>query len=283
MTRFYGLPVVLLVLVLLFVAICPISANAAYRPIDSDLDPEILRMDESEFLGVKLGDRFEFVDDYGSLFTMRDLRGKSRILLLSYFTCDGACPAINMELGDLLKEVEKLGRVKIGKDYEVLTVSFDKNDDATSGKHFREMLNLPEEMEKHWTIATFRKPEEIKQLTSKIGYRFFWSPADRMFYHPNAFVFLSPEGRIVRVMHNLKISARDMELALIDTNFNRLQPSEIVAMAISFCYSYNYKEGKYGLNYPLFFAVGSLFLGVGAFSYGALIIRKRGKVKEMTT
>ena len=283
MTRFNGFMVVYAVLAVLFIAVCPLPASASYRPIDSDLDPEVLRMDESEYLGTKLNDKMELVDDLGSSFTMRDLRGKSRVLLLSYFTCDGACPAINMELGDLLQDVEKRGRVKIGKDYEVLTVSFDKNDDAVSGKHFRELLNLPEEMDKRWRLATFKNSENIEPFTSAIGYRFFWSPADRMFYHPNAFVFLSPEGRVVRVMHNLKISARDMELALIDTNFNRLQPSEIVTMAISLCYSYNYKEGKYGLNYPLFFAVGSLFLGVGAFGCGAFIIKKRGKVKEMTT
>jgi protein SCO1/2 len=101
-----------------------------------------------------------------------------------------------------------------------------------------------------------------------------------MFYHSNAYFFISPEGRVVRVLHSSAVEAKDMELALIDTFFDRIRPSQVLTMAMSFCYSYNYKEGKYGINYPLIFGMGSVILGIGAFGISALIVRKRGKSKE---
>jgi len=70
-------------------------AAGAYRPTESDIDPEVLRMDESEYLGLKIGGHYRLVDDRGEEFTFADLRGQPRILLLSYFTCDGACPRTN--------------------------------------------------------------------------------------------------------------------------------------------------------------------------------------------
>jgi protein SCO1/2 len=267
------------------VALCglaPSASHAAYRPTVSDIDPEILRMDESEFLGKKLNPKTVFIDDRGREFTLGTLRGKSHIMVLAYFTCDGACPAFNAELVELLKKVSALDRVKPGDDYRVITISFDANDNAMSAMHFRKMMELPEELNKNWVFATFKNPDEIKLFTSAIGYKFFWSNQDRMFYHPSAFLFLSPEGRIVRVVHNSNVEPKDMELAIIDTIFNKLRPSQVLTMAISLCYSYNYEEGKYGINYPVFIAFGSLFTGIGALAYGALRVKKRGKGKEMT-
>lgn len=258
-----------------------VPAMAAYTPTVSDIDPDILRMDESDFLGVKMDRDVVLLDERGREFTLGGLPARSRILALSYYTCDGACPAFSAALAGLLEETVALGRIALGEDVEVLSISFDANDTSETASHFRMKLGLTGKVAENWTFATFKNPEDIKPFTSRIGYKFFWSPQDRMFYHPNAYVFLSPEGRIVRVMHDT-VGARDMELAVIDTNFDRLQPSEILTMAVGLCYSYNYKEGRYGLNYPLFFAMGSLFIGIGAFTYGAFVIRNKSKAKETT-
>ncbi len=282
MRRFSG-SAALAVFTMVFWLIAPSAAQAGgYRPTVSEIDPEVLKMDESKFLGKKLSGKIVFMDDRGEEFTLGGLRGKPLIMVLSYFTCDGACPAFNAELIELLDGVTEMGRIKPGKDYKVLTLSFDRNDNAVTANHFRKMLEAPETLDKNWVLATFKNPEEIEPFTAAIDYNFFWSAADRMFFHPNAFIFLSPEGRIVRVLHNSKVEPKDMELAIIDTRFNRLKPSEILTMAISLCYSYNYKEGKYGLNYPIFIAFGSLFIGIGAFVYGAFWIKRKSKAKEMT-
>jgi len=255
-------------------------AEAAYRPTDSEIDPAMLKVDEKKILGNKIDIDLVFLDETGKEFTWKEKAGRAHVLVMSYFTCEGACPAFSADLADILEKTQALGRVKAGKDYDVITVSFDKNDTPKTATHFKHMLDLPAQLSENWSFASLKYPRQLKKFTSGLDFRYFWSFTDRMFYHPNVYYFISPEGRVVRVLHSSKVEPNDMQLALIDSFFNKLQPSQVITMAISFCYSYNYKEGKYGINYPLFFAMGSLFIGIGAFGVGAFIVRKRGKPKE---
>lgn len=249
-----------------------------FRPPQSEFDPEALRIDEQKILGEKIGGDFVFVDHEGREFSMADLRGTPLILILSYYTCDGACPAFNMELKNVIEKVNERGRVSMGKDFNVLTVSFDANDGPGASRMFRKMLKLPEGGA--WRVATVRDEGKIEELAAALDYRYFWSSADRMFFHPSAFFFLSSEGRVVRVLHNSLSSPKDMELAVIDAKFDRLKPSEVINLVVGLCYSYNFKEGKYGLNYPMFIAFGSLFTGVSAFFAAAYFQRNKVKDKE---
>ncbi len=253
------------------------EANCTSLPSDSQIDPELLRVDDKEYLGVKVTEGSVFIDSQGKEFTWKDLGDKPVILVLSYYTCDGFCPAFNTELRSVLERVQNLSRVKIGDDFAVLTLSFDGNDDPESAGMFREKLALPDELEKDWKVAVFKERDRIKSFTNKIGYKFFWSPPDRMFFHPNAFYFITPERRVSRILHNSLTDASDMELAILDAKFSRMKPTEIVNFAVSLCYSYNYKEGKYGLNYPLFIAFGSLFGGITAFAVAANVSRKKAE------
>lgn len=252
-----------------------VAEAQGFRVPDSDFDAELLRIDEEEYLGVKVDSDLAMVDHTGREFTMAEMGGEPLILVLSYYTCDGFCPAFNVELKNVLEKVEALERVKIGRDFRVLTLSFDKNDNEVSSESFWRSLRLPSGFEKDWKVATFKKKEDIKAFTSSLGYRYFWSPADRMFFHPNAYFFISPDGRVVRILHNSLSDAKDMELAIIDTKFDRLRPSEVINLVVGLCYSYNFKEGKYGLNYPLFIAVGSLFTGISAFFFAAFVQRRK--------
>ena len=255
-------------------------SQAAYKPTDSEIDPAVFTIDEQKILGTMIGKDLEFLDETGRQFNWKEKTGMARILILSYYTCDGACPAFAAELANILEGAEALGRVAAGKDYSVVTVSFDKNDTPQSAAHFRGMIQVPGRIGANWSFAVLKDSNRIKELTKALDFRFFWSFSDKMFYHPNVYFFISPEGRVVRVLSGSKVEPKDMELALIDSFFNKLQPSQVLTMAMSFCYSYNYKEGKYGINYPLFFAMGSLFIGIGAFGVGAFIVKKRGKSKE---
>ncbi|MGK7346175.1 MAG: SCO family protein [Candidatus Nitrospinota bacterium M3_3B_026] len=265
---------------LAIVAAASQSAAQGFRPPQSEFDPETLRIDEQEVLGEKIDHGLTFVDHEGREFSMADFRGTPLILILSYYTCDGACPAFNMELKGAIEKVNERGRVSIGEDFNVLTVSFDKNDGPEAGRMFREMIKLTGKYGDSWRVATVRDEGMIEALASSLDYRYFWSPADRMFFHPNAFFFISPEGRVVRVLHNALSDPKDMELAVIDTKFNRLKPSEVINLVVGLCYSYNFKEGKYGLNYPLFIAFGSLFTGISAFAAAAYVQRNKVKGKE---
>jgi protein SCO1/2 len=260
----------------------PLTAVAAYAPPESEIDPEVLRVNEQGYLGVKVNATTPLIDAEGNRFTLGDLRDKAVVLVLSYYSCDGFCPAYNANLMSVLAKVNEMARMKAGEDFRVVTISFDKNDDTAAAALFeKQTLNLPEDLAPHWKVATFENKEELKPFTDAIGFKFFWSRPDHMFFHPNAYYFISPdEGRVARIMHGSTAEARDMELALLDAKFKRIKPSEALQLAVSLCYSYNYKDGKYGLNYPAFFAFGSLFIGLTAFAVAARHTKKMTKKQD---
>ena len=247
----------------------PNGYSAPYKTPESDVDPEIFRVDEKEFLGVKLKSGAGFIDQEGKSFSFADLGEKPFILVMAYYTCDGSCSIFNAELADALEKVNQLSRVKAGEDFSIVTLSFDKNDTPASARRFISEFELPDSLKSAWKVGVFADKEMIEPFTKSLGYKFFWSPADKMFMHPSAYYFISPEKRVIRILHDPAEEPKDMELAILDTKFSRMKPAEIVSIAVSLCYSYNYKEGKYGLNYPLFIALGSLFTGIGAFAFAA--------------
>ncbi|MCW8862430.1 MAG: SCO family protein [Rhodospirillales bacterium] len=273
----------LLVLVAAVVVAGPMSVPvlaAYYKQAESDIDPEIFKIDEKEVLGVRMDREFSMIGAKGERFTLRDRLNKPLILVFSYYRCDGICGAVNQELLDLLVTLRDVGRVRIGEDFRVLTVSFDKNDNLQTLMEFRKSLQLDADMAPGWDFAVAENPEAIQAFAGAVGYRFFWSPQDRTFFHPGAFMFLSTEGRVSRILYALSNSPKDVELAVLDAKQGQFKASEIINFAASLCYSYNFKEGRYTYNIPLFIAAGSLTLGVSAFSASMVVFRRRRKKRE---
>jgi cytochrome oxidase Cu insertion factor (SCO1/SenC/PrrC family) len=92
-----------------------------------------MQIDEPRFLGNRLHRETVLTDTEGRDFRVAEMMGKPLILLLSYYGCDGSCPTMNAELAKVL---EKVDAFPLGKDYRVLTVSFDKRDTPATAREF---------------------------------------------------------------------------------------------------------------------------------------------------
>lgn len=243
--------------------------------VDSTVDPAILRIDEPQHLGRMLDRATPLVDADGSEFAIGDLLGKPMILLLSYYGCDGTCPTMNVELAKVL---EKLERFRPGRDYGVLTVSFDARD---SEKALREFLAKTGQVTqapgwRHAVLKSHDADRAAERFAAQVGFRFFWSDGAKAFLHPNVIVFLTPEGRVARYLYGFRLEPRNVELALIDADWGRIANSAAVFdMLTGACFSFNYAEGRYQWNTPLLAGVGSLLFGVGAMAWGGLAYRRR--------
>ena len=239
------------------------------RPV-SDLDPKIMAVDERAVLGEKMNPDTPLIDQDGREFSWAGMLGQPVILVLSYYTCDGSCSIINASLAELLKDVRI---VAPGRDFRILTVSFDKHDTLATAGAFRRHLALTGPLAQHWTFATFKNEADLKSETARIGFKFFWSPEDGVFLHPGAFLFFSPEGALVRVLYQDALSARDIELALLDARQGQFRPGEIINFALSLCYSYSYHDGKYVLSIPIIVGLGALGLGLSTL-FGSMLAYK---------
>lgn len=251
-------------------------------PSISDADPELLKIEEIKFLGLKLDENLAMTAADGREFKLGEFKGRPLILILSYFTCEGICPAFNAELMSVLKKVVSFSRVKPGVDFNVLTVSFDKNDNMETTGMFVKSMNMPKNLADSWRVGVFKNPEDIKKTASALGFNFFWSPGDHVFLHPSVYYFISPDLRIERILKSMVADPRDMELAIIDAKFDKLRPSDAMNLALGMCYSYNYKEGKYHLNYPMFISFGSMATGAAVFLLAVRVYKRKAKDSRRT-
>jgi len=240
----------------------PVTTQAAYGNVtqDSEFDPKLLKIDEKAMLGAKVAGDYVLQDVNGKTFRLGDMPSKPLLLVLSYFTCDGACSVINKTLETTLRDVK---RWKIGKDYNVLTVSFDQHDTPATMRKFMQKMGFKDKLPEGWKMATMRNREDIDRLAKSIGFKFFWSPRDRLFLHPSVYTLLSPEGRITRYLYAGRVGAGDIEIALTKAMGGEISPANIIDFVVAACHSYNYKDGKYKLNIPLFVALGGLIAGIG--------------------
>lgn len=251
------------------------SALADYgKTPNSTVDSAVMRIDEKTFLGAAIGQDYVLQDSAGRELVLGDLLQKPLILVLSYYSCDGACPAVNESLRLALKGVKSW---RLGKDYRVLTVSFDPHDNRDSLNMFVQMAGFRDGVPEGWTIAVLKNAADIPRLAGSIGFRYFWDPRDRVFLHPAVYTIISPESRVTRFLYAGSIQPLDLSLAITNAYGNELGPSNLVNYLVGACYSYNYHDGKYTLSYPMFVAFGTLIFGVGVLSIGAVSMKRRAQ------
>lgn len=202
--------------------------------------------------------------------------GKPTILVLAYYTCDSACSLINQTLADLLARVS---RVKAGQDFRIVTLS----SIATIRSRPR-MLPAPRRARRPscgaldvrhlQERARARRGDGTDRLQVLLVARGPPVPA------PGAFLFFSPDGRLIRVLYQQEVDAGDVEFAVLDAKQGNFRPREIVNLALSVCYSYDYRDGKYRLSIPLIVGAGALASGL-LMLFGSIIFFKMTRSRSL--
>ncbi|MEJ7553465.1 MAG: SCO family protein [Aquificaceae bacterium] len=231
----------------------------------SMFDATIMQIEEEKYLGNKVAD-VEFTREDGKRQKLYDLiKGKPTALILAYFTCDSACPLVVKSALEATKG--------LGKDANLLVLSFDKEDTLEDIKKFKAQLGVENPK---WTFGIM-KEDQIQKLTQSLGYRFFYSRQDRVFVHPNVVIFIAPDGKIVRYLYGISPRERDFRIALAEAETFRITKNTIVDVAYMVCYRYDPNTGKYGLNPTVIFAFGGAMLASLTLLHA--IVRKKKEVK----
>ncbi|MCP4469504.1 MAG: SCO family protein [Gammaproteobacteria bacterium] len=249
---------------------------------ESNIDPGVMQIDEPSYLGAPIPRDLAMVDSEGNRFVLGEMLGNPVILLFSYYGCGGSCPIMNT----LLKQaLEKIDRFELGKDFSVLTVSFDRHDTAESMQTFVDENELSPLNSSGWRHAVLQNRQtDLEVLTSSVGYKFFWSRADEVFLHPNAVVFLTPQGRVARYLYGTSMEPDTIEKALIDADWGRISnSSNVIDILTGVCYSYNFKEGKYTLNLSLVAGLAALVFGLSLIGLSTLIYRHKVRLNKEVT
>jgi protein SCO1/2 len=184
-----------------------------------------------------------FRDETGKPVRLGDYFGKKpAILNLVYYQCPMLC-------GEVLSGLESALRVlkfDVGKEFNVLTVSFDPRetpDMATRKKaEFLKRYGRSGAAE-GWHFLTGPQ-ESIDALTKAAGFQYQYDPKTGQFAHSTAIMVLTPEGKIAQYYYGVEYAPKDLRLGLIQASENKI--GSLADQVLLYCYHYDPATGKYG-------------------------------------
>jgi protein SCO1/2 len=221
---------VFLLLIGVFFSLGTVNAHSQH---EQSKDASGIGIDEK--LGQLIPLDLTFYDENGNPVTLRQFIHTPTILAPVYLHCPNVCSLLLQNLADALNQLP----AQPGKEYTVLTVSFDETEKPDLAlrkkKTYLSMIQKPFPKDV-WRFLTGDK-ENIRKLTDAIGFHFKRVGED--FEHPVSLVILAPNGKIVRYMYGAAPLPFDLKLALIEASHGRIGPT--IAKFVQFCFSYDPK------------------------------------------
>ncbi|MGH9396891.1 MAG: SCO family protein [Terriglobia bacterium] len=213
-----------------------------------------------------------FKDETGNTVHLGDFFGKKPVILsLVYFNCPMLCTMVENDLLQSLRMVT----FDIGKQYNVITVSFDPHDTpsmAASKQRIYVGLYGRKGAAAGWHFLTGDEAS-IKALTDAVGFHYKYDPNTHQYAHAVGIVVLTPQGRISKYFYGVQYPAGSLRLAL-DQATNDKIGSPVDAL-ILYCCEYDPLTGKYDLIVDRALMIGGIFalLCIG----GLILILSRSK------
>lgn len=198
-------------------------------------------------LGDVIPEGITLTDESGKEIDFRDALYKDgpTVLSLVYFDCPRIC---NFATDGLLQVVNEQQAFSVGKDFRILTVSFDKDDTpskaAEKGERYRKSVMRGEPSSEEWMFLT-GDAGNIAKLTGAVGFKFLEDGEE--FAHPSAMIVITPDGRISRYLEGIQYEPLDFRLSLMEAAKGEIGTSEILNKVMLFCYEFDPIGKRYAL------------------------------------
>ena len=194
-----------------------------------------------EHLGKTIPLDLKFVNDKFDTVTLKQLITKPTILSFVYFDCPGLCSPLLEGVGDVIHKTD----MKLGKDYQVITISFNYRDTPQKAKEKKKRF-----IDKYskgngdgWIFLT-TDSATIFKITNATGFKTKAVGLD--FVHPSAIIAISPKGQITRYLYGITFMPIDLKMAIIEAN--KEQPRPTIQKILLLCYSYDQTNQRFALD-----------------------------------
>lgn len=185
-----------------------------------------------------------FNDENGHPVELKQYFGsKPVILALVYFKCPMLCSQVQ---AGLVGSLNGIVRFNVGRDFNVLTVSFDPRDtpkSAMDNKKSSLSRYRRAGAEQGWHFLTGRT-EQIDALAAAVGFRYKWDQEHEQFAHGSGIMLLTPDGRVAQYYYGIEYPPRDIQLGLIEASRGKI--GNLVDKVLLYCYHYDPSQGRYG-------------------------------------
>jgi len=247
----------LIPLVLLLSAMSFAQALGGRQPQQQTVAPDLSNVGIDQDLDAQVPLDLAFRDENGMPVMLQQyFDGKPVILSLVYYNCPMLCSQVLSGVTDAVN----LLKLDPGKDYRLLTVSFDPKDTPQGAarqraEHLQHLARPGAGQDWHFLTGS---ETSIQQLTRAVGFRYKWDPTTQQFYHATAIMLLTPQGKVSKYFYGVEYNPTDLRLGLIQASHNQI--GSVVDQILLFCCKYNATTGKYD------FFVGRILSIAGAFT-----------------
>jgi len=185
-----------------------------------------------------------FRDELGNPVKLGDYFGKERpvILNLGYYQCPMLCGEVLQGLTGSLKVLT----FDVGKNFDVVTVSFDPHEtpDMAATKKRDIMRRYGRAgADKGWHFLT-GPAESINALTRAVGFQFQWDEKTQQYAHATTIVVLTPDRHVAQYFYGVEFPPKDLRLGLVQASNNKI--GSVTDQMLLYCYHYDPRTGKYG-------------------------------------
>lgn len=207
-------------------------------------DSVLSRIGIDQRLGESVDPKIAFRDETGRPVQLADFFGKKPIVLTPvYFECPMLC---GMQLNGLVRAL-KVMPFTAGEEFEIVTFSFDPNEDAdlarSKKEHYVRDYGRPRAAD-GWHFLTGDE-EAIRDLTASIGFRYTFDENVGQWAHASTLVVLTPAGRISQYLNGIEYDPAALKYSVIEASEYRL--GSVVDRVLLLCYQYDPHSGKYSL------------------------------------
>jgi len=166
----------------------------------------------TEHLGGQMPMDATFKDSQGNTVTLGQIIKKPTVLAFFYCRCAGICPRLLSGIADVVNRMP----LSPGKDYQIVTISFDPTDTPKMAADKKaNYLNLVQKKmpAKDWIFLTGDEAN-IRKATDAAG--FSYQKAGKMYVHPTTLIVLSPKGKITQYLYGVSYVPSALQLAITD-------------------------------------------------------------------
>jgi protein SCO1/2 len=184
----------------------------------------------------------KLVNEAGDTVQLKDVINKPTILNLVYFQCAGTCSPLMWGVSKFIDGVD----LQLGKDYEVVTISFDPSERIKLGIDKKDSY-----------LSTMKKKEEAKnwlffvsdssnlaRLTQSVGFNY--QRVNDQFVHPTGLIALAADGKIVRYLRGIDFLPFDIKITMVEAADGKIGPS--INRLLAVCYGYDTKGNQFVFN-----------------------------------
>jgi protein SCO1/2 len=219
----------------------------------------------------------EFRDDNGQMVKLAEyFRSKPVILSLVYHECPMLCSEV---LNGLLSSLRVL-KFDVGREFDVLTVSFNPREDSALARSVKESYlkrykRPGAEAGWHFLIGD---QASIDRLTKAVGFRYTYDSQKNQFAHASGIMVLTPQGRLSRYFYGIEFAPRDLRLGLVEASQNKI--GSVADQVLLFCYHYDPVTGKYGFVIMTAARILGVLFVIGLGMFIAVMLHREGVQKD---